>query len=291
MKSVTIPSVGTIESPWKSVDDLCDYRGESRIVLDPEWLHALTGVEYFSHLWVIYHQNRASEWLRAKGLGEMPPQTFPLGDERAGQGIFSARAPGRPAGLGSCIVELVCRMGTTLVVRGLDALDGTPVLDLKPYVPQFDAFPDAVIPLDWSCVLARHDDASRGSRVFHWDTTGPAFALGLRAGLSALARLGSGRCAPELGAKVVGSLFFAQGWELATGCRVLNGTLAWTDCAASSTWSARLEHADGRSAEFSINPSAWADAPAVMNASDDRLFTRTIISPALAESEQLKQTT
>ena len=55
--------------------------------------------------------------------------------------MFATRSPRRPSGIGLCVVELVERRGNTLLVRGLDALDGSPVLDVKPYIPEIDCRP------------------------------------------------------------------------------------------------------------------------------------------------------
>jgi tRNA-Thr(GGU) m(6)t(6)A37 methyltransferase TsaA len=61
-------------------------------------------------------------------------------------GIFAQRAKHRPNPIGITAVELIERRGPVLVVKGLDAIDGTPVLDIKPYVPAFDSRPTAVVP-------------------------------------------------------------------------------------------------------------------------------------------------
>ncbi|MBC7343629.1 MAG: SAM-dependent methyltransferase, partial [Clostridia bacterium] len=71
------------------------------------------------------------------------------------------RAPARPSGLGLSVVELLERKGNRLLVKGLDAIDGTPVLDVRPYMPQFDAFPDAKTP------RFRHRDSEEGKEAAH----------------------------------------------------------------------------------------------------------------------------
>jgi tRNA-Thr(GGU) m(6)t(6)A37 methyltransferase TsaA len=268
--------IGVIESPWRSVSDRCDYKTPARLRLRGDLLAALKGVEYFSHLWVIYHQHRSAEWLRACGWAAdgAAPLVLPECDDRSGQGVFSSRAPCRPSGLGSCIVELLERRGTLLTVRGLDAVDGTPLLDIKVYVPQFDAFPGALTPLGWSSVLARDDDATRATRWLHWDTTGPEFALGLRAGLAAMKRIGTRRNAPGLRSRLAGSLFFAQGWELATGCTPLRGTLALEERdSAAPPWTAVLA-AGRRRCRLALHRLDWPDASAVMAAPEQILLAR-----------------
>jgi tRNA (adenine37-N6)-methyltransferase len=274
LADVTIRPIGVVESPFRTVSDRCDYATEARVRLWPELEAGLTGIEYFSHICVIYHQHRSQAWLQTRGMETTPPLVLPADDDRAGQGIFSSRAPCRPAALGSCIVELVRREGATLVVRGLDAIDGTPVLDVKPYVPQFDAFPAATVPLHWAKVMARIDDPAHGSREFHWDTTNADFALGLRAGLAALLWLGAKRGAP-LRAEVRGSLFLAQGFEMATGCSPLRGTLALTERSASEPpWTVRVSGPGGDEVcQLFLTRLHWRDSADVLAAKEEELLT------------------
>jgi tRNA-Thr(GGU) m(6)t(6)A37 methyltransferase TsaA len=269
---IRLRPIGVVASPFRTVDSRCDYATEARVRLHPEFTAGLTGIEYFSHLWVIYHQHCADAWLRARGWNEARPLVIPCDDERAGQGIFSSRAPCRPAALGSCIVELVRREGAALIVRGLDAIDGTPVLDVKPYVPAFDAFPAAVVPLHWAKVMARADDPAHGSRAFHWDTTNADFALGQRAGLAALGQLG-GRRGDALRAEVHGSLFVAQGFEMATGCSPLRGTLVFAEAKRGSAGWIRMSDRAGRMCRFVLTAGPWPDAVAVFAAKDAELWT------------------
>ncbi|MBP7371739.1 MAG: SAM-dependent methyltransferase [Opitutaceae bacterium] len=268
---VTLTPLGAIESPFLSVETRCDYRSESRLVLRPELTAALAGIEYFSHLWVIYRQHRTDDWLRVHGWGTpAAPLVVPTEDERAGQGILSTRAPCRPAGLGSCIVALVRREENVLVVRGLDALHGTPLIDVKPYVPQFDAFPDAVVPRHWARVMDRADDAAQLARELHWDTSNVDFALGLRVGVAALQRLGVARGA-SLRAELVGSGFFAHGFEMATGCSPLRGTLVHTPrTVAEAPWTVRLTHGD-TTLDYRLDKLVWPDAASVLSATDGEL--------------------
>jgi tRNA-Thr(GGU) m(6)t(6)A37 methyltransferase TsaA len=95
----------------------------------PEFAAGLADIESFSHLYLIYHFHRAT----GANLTQKP---F-LDGERE-RGIFAIRHFNRPNPIGLSIVELVEVRGTTLVIRGVDVLDGTPLLDIKPYVRQFD---------------------------------------------------------------------------------------------------------------------------------------------------------
>jgi len=270
LASFTLTPIGEVDSPLHTLADGCDYRSISRIVFRPELRAGLVGVEYFSHLCVIYQQHRSSDWLQARGWGETPPLVLPADDDRAGQGVFSSRAPCRPACLGSCVVSLLRRDDNTLVVRGLDALHGTPVLDVKPYVPQFDAFPEAAVPLHWAKVMDRPDDVARVARELHWDTSNADFTLGLRVGVVALRNLGVVRGVP-LHAELAGSTFFAHGLEMATGCSPLRGTLVHTPRSTTEVpWTVSLVHGD-TTVRYQVPLVVWTDAAAVMAAAKDEL--------------------
>ena len=78
--------------------------------------------------------------------------------------------------MGSCVVELLKLEGNRLYVKRLDAIDGTPVLDIKIYIPHYDAFPLAETPLNW-CMS---HELITTSRHFHWDTVNVSLTLGLQ---------------------------------------------------------------------------------------------------------------
>jgi len=106
---------------------------EGKVELFAEFAEGLRDIELFSHIILIYHFDRSGEvqLVRAPFLDDAP------------HGIFATRHPCRPNGIGMTIVRLTRRDGNILHVRGADVLDGTPLLDIKPYVPRFDSFPDA----------------------------------------------------------------------------------------------------------------------------------------------------
>jgi tRNA (adenine37-N6)-methyltransferase len=95
-----------------------------------EFEAGLLDVEGFSHLFVLWVFDRAEDF----DLIARPPA-----DERRPHGVFATRSPRRPNPIGLTVVELLRRDGTTLHVRGLDMLDGTPVLDVKPYLSSIPA--------------------------------------------------------------------------------------------------------------------------------------------------------
>ena len=128
----------------------------SRIIFEPEYRNdeALRGIEGFSHLWLIWQFSEAvrggwSPTVRPPRLG---------GNTRVG--VFASRSPFRPNSLGlSCVklceVKKTAENGSVLVVSGADLMNGTPVFDIKPYVPYADCYPDAadgfsVDPADYS---------------------------------------------------------------------------------------------------------------------------------------------
>jgi tRNA-Thr(GGU) m(6)t(6)A37 methyltransferase TsaA len=98
---------------------------------------ALRGIEEFSHVWIVFafHQSARDQWkatVRPPRLG---------GNERVG--VFASRSNFRPNPIGLSVVELLKVQGTTLTLGGGDFLDGTPVLDIKPYIPYSDSLPEA----------------------------------------------------------------------------------------------------------------------------------------------------
>ena len=118
---------------------------EGLVVFEPEYRdpEALRGIEGFSHLWLIW---QFSENLRA---GFSPTVRPPRLGGNARMGVFATRSPFRPNALGLSCVELKAveerpGLGTVLVVRGADLMDGTPIFDIKPYVPYADCRPDAL---------------------------------------------------------------------------------------------------------------------------------------------------
>lgn len=105
---------------------------EGTIELLPEMGEGLADIEGFSHLYVIWVFDRS----------EGPELTaYPPSDDRP-HGVFATRSPQRPNPIGLTVVELLGRRGSTLRVRGIDMLDGTPVLDIKPYLSNIP--PDAL---------------------------------------------------------------------------------------------------------------------------------------------------
>jgi tRNA-Thr(GGU) m(6)t(6)A37 methyltransferase TsaA len=115
----------------------------SDIFLREDLLPAIQDIEGFSHVIVVFHMDRISE-------RDLLLQRLPLRGENGGEiGLFATRIAVRPNPIGVAVVPVVWRRKNVLRVRGLDALNGTPVLDIKPYLPEYDSVPGATLP-DWA---------------------------------------------------------------------------------------------------------------------------------------------
>lgn len=128
--------IGYIESPFvRKVEAPRQPRVasavEGRIVLDRALAHAVEDLDGFEHVWVLAWMDRV-EGFRPKVL---PPRS------RKRRGVLATRSPHRPNPIALSVMELLRVEGTVLHVRGVDLLDGTPVLDIKPYLPWTDAIP------------------------------------------------------------------------------------------------------------------------------------------------------
>jgi len=132
--------IGRVRSPVTEAVDMNWGQVVSEIVLEHEYAPGLLGLEEFSHALILTHLHQA-EWSPEKHLRRRPQERsdMPL------TGIFAQRARHRPNRIGVTAVEIVEVTDDTLKVRALDAVDGTPVLDIKPYVPNYDRR-DATIP-------------------------------------------------------------------------------------------------------------------------------------------------
>jgi tRNA-Thr(GGU) m(6)t(6)A37 methyltransferase TsaA len=114
----------------------------AEVEVDEAWAAALDGIDGFSHIWLIWWLDRMDE----------PPASLKVHPERREElpevGIFATRSPQRPNPLALTAVELLERQGRRLRVRGLDACQGTPILDIKPYLRRGDLIPEATMS-DW----------------------------------------------------------------------------------------------------------------------------------------------
>ena len=131
--------IGRIRTPWTRREDCPKNARESEAVctldIDPRWARALTNVESCSHLVVLYWMNRSR-----RDLVLQVPRHYGVP-----RGTFALRSPARPNPIAMSVVRLVGVDGTRLSVTGLDCLDNTPLLDIKPYFASTDAVADAVV--------------------------------------------------------------------------------------------------------------------------------------------------
>ena len=133
--------VGTVRSPVKEGVDEDWGNVVSEIVFQERYAPGLKGLEEFSHLLVVFYMHK-STFDSGVHLQRRPQERpdMPL------IGIFAQRAKHRPNPIGVTAAEVLGVRGSTLVVRGLDAIDGTPVLDVKPYFPVYDCRLEARTP-------------------------------------------------------------------------------------------------------------------------------------------------
>jgi tRNA-Thr(GGU) m(6)t(6)A37 methyltransferase TsaA len=134
--------IGRIRTPWTSRKDCPKNARASResgvvctIEVNPRWERALPGVETCTHLIVLYWMDRAR-----RDLVVQAPKHY-----GEGRPTFALRSPVRPNPIALAVVELRKVEGNRLEVVGLDCLDGTPLLDIKPYFASTDAIPDAEV--------------------------------------------------------------------------------------------------------------------------------------------------
>ena len=148
MTSYPLTPIAFVQSPFREKFATPRQPGlapsiEARVVFLPEYsaAEAIRGLEGFSHIWLLFlfHQNHEKSWtptVRPPRLG---------GNKRVG--VFASRSPFRPNPLGLSAVELLSIDSnggeTVLSIRGADLIHGTPVLDIKPYIPYGDSIPDA----------------------------------------------------------------------------------------------------------------------------------------------------
>jgi len=126
--------IGFVKSPYKEPRDVprglgAKHEAEGELEVLPEFELGLTYIEGFSHLIVLWVFDRSGGY----ELMGMPPS-----DNRP-HGVFATRSPRRPNPIGLTVVELVRRQGARLQVRGIDMLEGTPILDIKPYLSSIPA--------------------------------------------------------------------------------------------------------------------------------------------------------
>ncbi len=134
--SVDLKIIGVVHSPYKTTAD-APFQGNdkiSKIEISKEYEGGLKDIESFTHLHVFY-------WLhKSKGFSLLVTTPW----DTTSHGLFTTRSPHRPNPIGHAVVELVEQKDNILSVRGLDAIEGTPVMDIKPYIKKLDVKTDAI---------------------------------------------------------------------------------------------------------------------------------------------------
>jgi len=134
MKEIVYKPIGIIRSPFKNAKGMpiqpTGAEGVAGTVgMFPEYCAGFKDIEGFSHIILLYHFHLS---------GEYSLEVMPYMDENT-HGVFATRIPGRPNPIGISVVRLIKVEGCILHIQDVDILDGTPLLDIKPYVPDFDA--------------------------------------------------------------------------------------------------------------------------------------------------------
>jgi tRNA-Thr(GGU) m(6)t(6)A37 methyltransferase TsaA len=131
--------IGIIHSPFTNTEGMpiqpAGATGvKGTVEVFPEFCDGLQDIEGFSHILLVYYFDRSKDF-------KLKVSPF-LEDEV--HGVFAVRAPKRPNPIGISVVKLLKRKDNIIYIDNPDMLDGTPLLDIKPYIPDFDAYPDAV---------------------------------------------------------------------------------------------------------------------------------------------------
>jgi len=128
-----IQPIGIIHSPYYSIEDMpIQPKGasevEGHIIVDEKYIVGLQDIEGFSHIYLLYsfHEAKRTELLITPFL------------DKQTRGVFATRSPLRPNHIGISIVQLKRVEGNKIFIEGIDILDGTPLLDIKPYIEKFD---------------------------------------------------------------------------------------------------------------------------------------------------------
>ena len=141
MSGMKLISIGTIHSPYKTLDD-APHQGrysdkQVELEINPEYVEGLKDIDGASHLIVLY-------WFHLARRDTLQSRTPFSPDPK---GVFACRSPSRPNPIAFCVVELLRREGNRLFVKGIEAVEGTPLLDIKPYSSDLDSF--AGVKIGW----------------------------------------------------------------------------------------------------------------------------------------------
>lgn len=139
MENITLKPIGFVKNKVKEPRFGNFAEEVSEIIVDEKFTDALNGIEDYSHVIIVYWMDKIKDYVtthQPQGNPDVPIV-----------GIFACRCPRRPNPIANTTVKLIGRKENKIIVKGLDILDGTPVIDIKPYWPQYDKV-DGKIP-DW----------------------------------------------------------------------------------------------------------------------------------------------
>jgi len=138
---MSLKAIGIVRNKLKKPSREETRRVISEIIIDPNLSEALDNLDEFSHIIILYWMHQLDQ------LRGFPIKVHPRGrQDKTPVGVFASRSPNRPNPIGKTTVRLIARQGNKLKVEGLDAIDGTPVIDIKPYLPNYDSVADGKVP-------------------------------------------------------------------------------------------------------------------------------------------------
>ena len=137
--SITFQSIGTIHTPYLPINTphqpIADAPGDFWITLDPEYATALKTLDTYKYIYVLYHLDQVAPPVELLTHSPWAPETE--------IGLFASRSPQRPNPIGLSIVRVKEINGNEITISGIDAYNGTPLLDIKPYIQFLDSKADA----------------------------------------------------------------------------------------------------------------------------------------------------
>jgi tRNA-Thr(GGU) m(6)t(6)A37 methyltransferase TsaA len=150
VRGIVFHPIGVIHTPHREqtgtpIQPACALGAQGTVTIFPPYVDALADLAGFERIWLVFYLDRTRDW---------KARVVPYRDV-VERGLFATRAPARPNAIGMSVVRLLSVEGDTVHIQDVDMLDETPLLDIKPYVPEFDAHPGS---------RAGWMDASRSSR-------------------------------------------------------------------------------------------------------------------------------
>jgi formylmethanofuran dehydrogenase subunit E len=256
IKMIELKTIGVVRNKFKEqIDPEAMQKHKSTIVIDPKYEEGLYRIDECKYIQVIF-KFHLSEGYNLKG------------PRRNGQvkGVFASCSPKRPSGVGVTTVKLIGRKGRELIVKGLDALDGTPVLDIKPYVAFLSEAEQIRVSEDHKKtnprseinVLIRKGDLKAlllKAAEIHGHFC-PGLSFGVIGGAYSMRALGiNSEGMEKLLAIVEANNCFSDGIQFVTGCSFGNNALIYRDYGKTAV---TVTKRDGQGLRLSLNSNAWS---------------------------------